>query len=392
MKKRIVVLLLSLALLFSAASYCFASSGAEISGDTFSTTAGQTVEYRVSIHGNPGLSSYIIRLTYDKSVFSAVTLPDSQELNLKQGDFTSQGSTIGSTTKTGCQIAWNSQNNAASDGTLFIIQLRVSDTAALGTYPITLSYSAENTINYSEEKVPLNCVSGSIKIRQFVPTIYGSESELKQGDEFDFSVSLIDNPGLASCAFTVSFDPTCFEFAVDASGNPIYSSEVPFQGGTLQNKFYTSSVNVLWYSNSNVVGSGTIFKVRLKAKSGAPLGEKAITITRRDTNILNEEEQPVIFASTDGKAVIASSAEVSVTAQGANSALITVAKAPAAYALAGAYDQNGKMLACSFSKIQSESAQLTLSSPAALSGCTIKVFLLDNSWTPICAALIQNEY
>lgn len=56
--------------LFGLPLSALAGSEPEIEAESVSTLAGETVEYTVSLSGNPGIAAFLIELSFDKGAFS----------------------------------------------------------------------------------------------------------------------------------------------------------------------------------------------------------------------------------------------------------------------------------------------------------------------------------
>lgn len=385
-KKVIIVAALVSAMVLMLVVPCFAAENTTIRGEQISTTAGQTVEYRVSISGNPGLAGFLIKLAYDTSVFTPVSVDDGNEIWVECDSFPDAGNMIASQNTRGCQVLWYSLNETTLDGILFTVKLQIKEGTALGAYPITISYSAKNTFNAAEEQVTLVCCNGSITVREFSPTIYGDSIDVLQGEEFDYSVYIQDNPGIASCGFTLGFDPTRFEL-VTKDDAVVYSQGEAFgdAGGSLSVKGYLNGAAVFWYAYRNSSDVGKVMSLRLRAKKNATLGPSTLSITPTSGQILDETEQEIRFQGVAGGINVKCSARVQVTLTGQTSAAISVTDAPAKYAVAAFYEQSGRMVNASIETLKNGAVSFSMNSSSAdLSKCTWKVFLLDESYRPVC--------
>ena len=275
--------------------WCFATETA-VTGETVTAVPGETIDYVVSIEGNPGLVGFHFRLYYDTSVLTYADDDDTEFC--EQGDFSAQGSLVCAKTSYGCQVFWSHTSDVASDGTLFTLKLHVQENAPLGEYPIRIETVAQNTVNKAEERVAVSCVSGAVTVRTFCPTIYGETLNVEQGDEFDFVVSLRDNPGVAACNVIVRFDPDVLLY------NGIeHAPEHP--DGMLHDKAYTNEVEVLWSAARDFTEDGGLFVLRFTVKDSAPVGEHLMVIRYNAGNTLNEQEQAVSFLCENGSLQVA---------------------------------------------------------------------------------------
>ena len=371
-KYRMIAVLLAAMLLFSAVP-CYAASGAVVTGETVTTTAGKDIEYRVSITGNPGLVGYRLRIRYDSSALSLISC--------KQGDFTGSGTTTCGETDGGCNVFWYHSAEIASDGTLFVLKLHVSEAAEVGTYPITISSDAMYCVNYAEKPVPLSCVSGTVTVREFVPKIYGAVCEAKQGEELLYTVCIEDNPGIASYHVQVIFDANVLEYAADTFLLP----EDGFAGG-FQSKFYSNAFDAIWYSQADTTEEGALFSLRLKVKDNAAFGDSVVTVQAVPSDTLDVNEQPVVFECINGTVTVARKIEV--TFPNAASATVTIEGTKGQIIVAALYDENMRQLAVAMKEIDAADAELKLTSTVSGQNCALcKVMTLDSAFRPICEAI-----
>lgn len=103
----------------------------------------------IMISGNEGMMSIYISLTLDRELFTVETI--------KRGDFSQRGTVIVNidSFNDGRQDTlnidmFNASGNIYSDGCVFEIYLKVKEGAAVGTYPVQMTYEPHNTL-YSED-------------------------------------------------------------------------------------------------------------------------------------------------------------------------------------------------------------------------------------------------
>lgn len=123
--------------------------------------AGEDVEIDVTIENNPGIAGYLINIVCDTEY---ITITD-----VIQGSTTFGGNYTTCETANGYKVLWSNSANNAIDGTLVTIKAAVSEEAPDGTYPITATYSAVNTLDENREEVALNIVNGSITVLNVTP-------------------------------------------------------------------------------------------------------------------------------------------------------------------------------------------------------------------------------
>ena len=385
MKKITVMLMLALVLSgLSSGINCLAMTAATVSGETLEAATGTTFEYRVSISGNPGLTGLGLRLNFDTSVFSIVY--DDEEIDCTQGDFTQSGMLVCGATSGGCQILWTHSSDIASDGTVFVLKLRVNEDATPGKYVIGLQNNAQNTVNKAEELVPLACNSGTVTVREFQPLIYGMEISAKQGERFDYAVMVQDNPSIAACDVVVRFDPEVLILEPDAaSGDYAVKGEGGVTQGSLVSKPYSDAVEVFWNHAYGSTAEGTLFILHFKVKDFAAVGEHVIEIACVAENTENVEEEPVAFAVNNGKVSVASALVVDVKIEDSHTAAVSIQHTPAKYAATAFYNEDGRFLAVDMRTLDEQDAAYTIVNESLdFEKTTYKLMLLDANYCPLC--------
>lgn len=124
-------------------------------------SAGKDVRLKVDLEDNPGLTGYDFLIESDKDVFYA----DDDEYGAPEVDsgMISQSGTVSTTdTEGGWRVNWNSIEGSKETGNLFTLTLHVEENAEEGTYPVTVSYAPENTLDEDYDTTELNSVRVSI--------------------------------------------------------------------------------------------------------------------------------------------------------------------------------------------------------------------------------------
>ena len=65
-------------------------------------------------------------------------------------------------------VLWSSTGNVSSDGTMFIVELKVKDNAPTDKYNISLSYSQADTFNEKWQDVMFDCDEIDIIVGDYV--------------------------------------------------------------------------------------------------------------------------------------------------------------------------------------------------------------------------------
>ena len=132
-----------------------------------------TVALQVDLPENPGIIAYQFLISCDRGVFYAV-YDEENGYSCEPGAASENGTVLVSPYQDeGYLVTWFTAEKSTRTGNLFTLTLRVSDEADDGTYPITVSYSAVNTIT----EAGLSANAGNAEV-----SIHTSEDEKRIGD------------------------------------------------------------------------------------------------------------------------------------------------------------------------------------------------------------------
>ena len=107
---------------------------------------GKDVCLSVDLEGNPGLTGYDFLIEGDKGTFYT----DEDEYGdpeVVKGVVSETGMMMTSNVTGGWKVGWNSNDTSKAVGNVFTMTLHVDEEAEEGTYPITLSYAPEKTLD-----------------------------------------------------------------------------------------------------------------------------------------------------------------------------------------------------------------------------------------------------
>lgn len=125
---------------------------------------GMEISCSVSIQDNPGIAGFRISLSYDTTALTPLTADeDTNALALAAGA-AFPGTMLGSVTSDGCQVLWYRTTNVFDSGTAFTVRFRVDSNAPIGWLPISVSCSAEDTIDESETPVAFSTLDGGVNV------------------------------------------------------------------------------------------------------------------------------------------------------------------------------------------------------------------------------------
>ena len=284
--------------LFGLPSSALAGSEPEIEAESVSTLAGETVEYTVSLSGNPGIAAFLIELSFDKGAFSLLEDVETGTPICESGNVTVQGNLLCTETDYGCKVLWYNAENAHDDGALFTIRLAAAPDAPVGAYAVNLSYSKANTVNVNEDRLELKCVDGAITVREYEPKFIGQTLTCTDS-EIEYGVSVQDNPGMAGFLIELSYDQSVLEIE-SFNGEVLATGGQAINTGNIAAREENGKVRVLWSSARDVHSDGLLFKVTMRRKENAPVGIYPIGVSYDASNTMDEQTCPVNFSCVDG--------------------------------------------------------------------------------------------
>lgn len=288
---------MALAIMFGLLSPTYAEAKPMIYAANQSVLAGETVEYTVSLSGNPGIAAFMIELSFDKGLFS-LEYSETGDPYCASGEVALAGTIVCTETSTGCKVLWYNTANVYGDGILFAIRLKANESISAGDYNIHVSYSKSNTVNVEEQKLNLDCVDGLLTVREYEPKLIGQIATCTS-EEVDYSIYVQDNPGIAGLMIELSYDPSAFEPATEAGELTILRGDV-FKSGNLVGHSQNGTIRVLWSNAINTYTEGMLFTIKFKKIKGTPINLYPIKVSYDETNTMDQEGNLISFSCTDG--------------------------------------------------------------------------------------------
>ena len=157
--KKIFSLILAFLMLFVVSfAVTAAAEDNRIYSDPVSTEKGSTIEIPVKIENNTGIMGFAIDVSYDNNVLNPVSVEGSDSFCGMFND-SIETSDAGSFT-----VLYTGTESIESDGLLFTLKFKVSDSAA-GNTSVNLSYCQEDTFDEEFSEVELKCESISVSVK-----------------------------------------------------------------------------------------------------------------------------------------------------------------------------------------------------------------------------------
>lgn len=144
--------------------------------DTIKAIPGSTVTVNVNLKNNPGITSMILKATYDTSLLTLTNVTYNSEMG---------GQTIYPTTMSSpVTLYWvNGFTNTVYDGAFATLTFKVADNALPDQYSdITVSYNADDVYNIADDNVTFVTQTGKITVIDYVPGDINGDGVLNNKD------------------------------------------------------------------------------------------------------------------------------------------------------------------------------------------------------------------
>ena len=153
-------------------------NGATVTMSSASATAGNQVKVSVSLKNNPGITSMLLKVSYDTTKLQLVSVEDCGNLgsayhsNSLNSPFTLSWANDTATT------------NYTHNGDIAVLTFKIKDGAALGSTPITITYDYDNydIIDKDMNPVEFNVVSGSVNVIDVIIGDVNNDGKVNQLD------------------------------------------------------------------------------------------------------------------------------------------------------------------------------------------------------------------
>lgn len=154
----------------------YEKASASIVIDSKEAKPGETIKVNVNLADNPGLSSLVFKVSYDKSILTLTKV----EYNTAMGGQTVSPSSLTSPVT----LYWvNGFANYEGNGVFATLTFTVSESAKEGDVAnITVTYNADDVFNINDENVNLNITDGKVTVIDYVPGDINGDGKLNNKD------------------------------------------------------------------------------------------------------------------------------------------------------------------------------------------------------------------
>ena len=205
-------------------SFAFAQNNPTVySSFSGNVSAGENVRIPISVKDNQGLIGFMLNFQYDADVLTPLSveygsvfsggLQDNIEGDAKPGEF---------------KVYWAGSENNYSNGVMFYINARISDTA-VGSAEIGIGYSQGDTFDEDFNDVELNCENIGLTIQNSLYSQYAkisaNASDVVAGKNVEVKLNISDMINVNSADLKLKFDSLNFEF-VSAQSTVTFNKSV----------------------------------------------------------------------------------------------------------------------------------------------------------------------
>ena len=293
--KKLICVILVLTMLAGLTVFASAEDGADARG-TFVVSSpaapvepGEEFQLTVSLENNPGVASVELEVVFDEDVL--------EWTKVEQGEYAGLWDAA-----PGVAVTWfSNDDNWTNDGVFCTLTFKVKDDAKAGDTTVTVWYDEEEVYDWDEVNVPFDIEPGTVTVAgseeppaeggKFV--VSSLDEPVKPGDEFQLTVSLVNNPGVASVELEVVFDEDVLEWTKVEQGE--YAGLWDAAPG----------VAVTWFSNDdNWTNDGVFCTLTFKVKDDAKAGDTTVTVWYDEEEVYDWDEVNVPFDIEPGTVTI----------------------------------------------------------------------------------------
>jgi hypothetical protein len=285
MTKRVFSISFALVLLLSFTSVLpvYATGTTSITATASTPDVNGEFDVTVTISGNPGIAFFTLRLHFDKTKVEPVSVTRGSALLVE-----SVASNVSVANIDFVTAVWSDADGSAANGTLYTVRFKVRDGATgKAAFGLTEHGIFDNTNDMDPVSVTLSGDELDFGTPA-TPAISTSVSTPGANREFDVTVSIVNNPGIAYFSLRLHFDKTKVE--------PISVT----RGGALPVGSITSNVNVanidfvtaVWSDADGSGVNGTLYTVRFRARDGAT-GNTQFSLTAHGIFDSSNDTNPV---------------------------------------------------------------------------------------------------
>ena len=385
--------------------YCAAPvdalSDTVLSGDTTYVKRSGYVDYTVRISQNPGVCAFLVYLDFDTSVFAAEYDESRSEYCVTAGaDFRAGDIHCNQNGSRGYVVSWyNAGGVVAADGPLFTLRLKAAGNARSGKYPVSVRYSAKNTLDADLSPLSVSCEAGSITVAPDTAALSVEAVEVSPGAECSLKVLVDENPGIAAYSVYLLLDTSVFSAIPDASGDgfTVRNGDGPAGDNLLCSNYNNKGYKVQWWNSTENLRAGTLFELPLSVLESASPGTYTVQLRIAAADTTDEHGIPVTTLLTDGTITVKAENWRDVSAgYDPGSETVTVSGTPCMTCsgnitlIAASYDSSGRLLGCRSVNVAGDAAgqAQTFMLPCPDPGGTIvRLFALDGATgKPLCDA------
>ena len=159
--KKILLVVLSIALIFCTANVVFAENEPSITFESVEAQRGQTVDLTVTMENNMGLWGMDLLLNYDREKLQLVDVKNGTVFGRDEewvpGDLNGQKYVL--------SYASNEFSDIHNNGVVAVLTFKVLETAENGDYTVTATYNGGDIININFDELTFKINDGKITVK-----------------------------------------------------------------------------------------------------------------------------------------------------------------------------------------------------------------------------------
>ena len=266
----------------------------EIGVDQVTAPKGGTASVKIALKRNPGIASLKLRVSFDADLsLKSITY------NSAWGGDSQQPQTMNSPVT----LNWyNGAGNTNGDMVFATLVFEVSDEAAIGEHPITVTYHPNDVYNIAEENIQFAVINGGITVND-VPAeglmqLSVGSATTRAGQTVDVPIEIADNAGIAGMVLHMSYSPALHLVGIK-SGEALKTLNLTASADLSQNP-----VTLLWDGLVADETNGVIAVATFQIDSDAKEGDYPISLSYDDGTIYDNDLNDVDATITNGKITV----------------------------------------------------------------------------------------
>ena len=297
---------------FGICSYAVDASKMSLKVETVYAQPGETIQVKINISNNPGISSLKFNIGYDNNlILTNITFDSAFGTYVTAPTPYSNPQVISMISP---------MSDIKINGLFATMTFKVSDSAKAGDrYDIKLTYKQDDIFNFNFDDVLANVLNGSVTVDDEATTdkmkISVSSENAEIGDTIQAKINISNNPGISSLKLNVLYDEnlTLTNVEFDSAFGTYVTAPTPYSNPQVLNMISPiSDITV------NGLFATMTFKVSDNAKSG---DQYDIALTYKQDDVFNSDFFDIPLVVENGKIIVGHSKGEIIPIEGTNTVI-----------------------------------------------------------------------